>query len=97
MTPSEQFRAKVEERRKATYRAVRNADPKLYETAVRIGHMAMPEFEPDVNRRAANVESAVMNLIAELLGWCGTYQEVPCYCNKPNEHGKYCSNCGGMK
>jgi hypothetical protein len=68
MTPVDQFRAKVEARRKATYRAVKAMEPALYERAVEIGHLALSAFERDENKRAANVESAVMDLIAALRG-----------------------------
>jgi hypothetical protein len=67
MTPREQLQAKAEARTKATYRAVRAAEPRLYERAVEIGHLAMISFGgEDENRRAAGVEAAVMSLIAEL-------------------------------
>ena len=64
----EQLR-KLEERRKALYAAVRNNAPELYERAVQIGHLALPEFGGhDPNKRAACVEAAAMSLVAEALG-----------------------------
>ncbi len=68
MDQQEQLKAKLEERRKAVYRAVRANEPRLYELAVEIGHLALPAFERDENKRAANVEAAVMSMIAELRG-----------------------------
>lgn len=62
------MKAKMEERRKALYAQVRNVAPELYERAVQIGHLAMPEFGGhDVLKRAATVEAAAMSLVAEAI------------------------------
>lgn len=61
------LKERLEARSKAVYRAVRAERPDLYAAAVRIGHLALPAFERDENKRAANVEGAVMSLIADLL------------------------------
>ena len=52
-----------------TYQAVKNLRPDLYAKAVRIGHLALPEFiQGEPGRRAAAVEKAVICLIAEEIG-----------------------------
>lgn len=63
------IKEKIEQNRKATYAAVRNADPDLYRRVVEIGHLATIEFGgADELTRAVAVESAAMGLVAQALG-----------------------------
>jgi hypothetical protein len=64
-----QLREKMRKRREALYAAVRAQRPDLYESAVKVGHMAMIDFGgADETKRAAGVEHAVMSLLAEAAG-----------------------------
>ena len=58
----------LENYRAQLYAAVRNADPTVYRRVVEIAHLADPVFIRQVDKRCAEVESAVMMLVAELLG-----------------------------
>lgn len=66
MTP--EMKQRIEERRKALYRAVREEEPEAYRKAVEIGHLGLSVFIADENKRAAEIECAVMGLIAEIKG-----------------------------
>jgi hypothetical protein len=64
-----QLERKLKERREQLYATVRNYSPELYERAVQIGHLALPEFGgQNPEKRAATVEAAAMSLIAEAVG-----------------------------
>lgn len=66
---SPEMSTRIEERRKAFYLAVKNHSPKLYEAAVRVGHMAMQDFGgTDEVKRAATVEACAMDLIVQAAG-----------------------------
>ena len=56
---------RIERRRQALYLAVKNARPDLYRKAVEVGHLGLSSFIRDENKRAAEIEAAVMWLIAE--------------------------------
>lgn len=63
------FKQRMEERRKATYRAVHDERFDLYTRAVEIGHLGLATFGGnDENNRAATIEAAVMSLIESILG-----------------------------
>ena len=65
------MKEKIEQRRKALYRAVKAQRPDLYEGAVAVGHMADPIFHPpgaSVLNIAAEVECCAMQLAAKAAG-----------------------------
>ena len=69
MTP--EAKERIEARRKAIYRAVKAQRPDLYQSAVSVGHMALPIFHPagtDELAIAAEVESCAMLLAAKAAG-----------------------------
>lgn len=67
MTP--EMKEKIKKRRDAVYLAVKQQRGDLYRQAVNIGHLAMIDFGgSDENKRAAEVEAAVMSLVAEAAG-----------------------------
>jgi len=63
------MKEKMERRRKAVYNAVRSANPDLYCRAVEVAHIATIEFGGrDETKRAAIVESCIMELLADATG-----------------------------
>ena len=64
------MKEKIERQRKAIYRVVKAMRPDLYESAVQVGHMALPLFHPNGTSEeaiAAEVESCAMLLVARAL------------------------------
>lgn len=65
------LKERIERRRKELYRAVKAQRPDLYESAVAVGHMALPIFHKpgaDENDIAAEVEACAMQLAAKAAG-----------------------------
>lgn len=68
---NDQTKERINARRKAIYRAMKTQRPDLYESAVHVGHMALPLFHPDGTDElaiAAEVECCAMLLAARAAG-----------------------------
>lgn len=59
---------RIKKHRELLYRAVKAHSPDLYRRAVEIGHLGLSGFIADENRRAAEIEAAVIYLIADIKG-----------------------------